>query len=353
MSAIKVPSAEGAAEQLVGLTLLDEWNVQVRIRHDDGLTGSSRSACYRAASQKGQKAFVKAFDFRRLELHGDTDLLERAVREYNYERDVHYFCVEQGVSRITQIYAAGKIVVGGEVVHFIVCEWADKCLREDQPPGDPAVRVSDRFKALRDATSALAQLHQTGIAHQDVKPSNAVCSDLGLLKLTDLGSSSCERIAAPPHDSQFLVGQPNYAPYELLYGQPLAGFQQRRLACDLFLLGNLCFTSFVGASLSCAALHCIPSQLRHNEYTGNYAEVIPHLKEAHDLLIPVFLKSKVPEPLLRDVVEIVRCLCHPDPNRRGHEKNIKFGNNQFGLERFISNFDILEKKAIIFSRGTQ
>lgn len=341
----------GAAERLIDLTLLDVWKVQERIRHDDGLSGSSRSACYRAVSPKGDFAFVKAFDFRRQELGGDTDALEQMVREYNYERNVHYFCNERGVSRVTRIYGAGKVLVDGEAVHFLVCEWANKCLREHQPPGDDRVSASVRFTAMRDAAAALAQLHQAGVAHQDIKPSNAMCADIGFVKLTDLGSSSCEIINAPPHDLNYLVGQPSYAPYELLYEHPHTTWRRRRFGCDLFLLGNLCFTSFVGGSLSCAALHSIPSQFRHTNFAGDYAEVIPHLIEAHEFIIPHMLTDKVPEPLLDELAHLLFCLCHPDPLRRGHSKNIQLNGNQFGLERFITKFNILAKKAKLLHRG--
>lgn len=351
MCAAVVLDSTGAAERLINLTLLDIWKIQQRIRHDDGMTGSSRSACYRAVSPTGDIAFVKAFDFRRQELGGDTDLLERMVREYNYERNVHYFCRERQVSRVTRIYGAGKVIVDGEAVHFLVCEWANKCLREHQPPGDDGVSSSERFAAMRDTAAALAQLHQAGVAHQDIKPSNAVCTDIGFVKLTDLGSSSCEVIDAPPHDLDCLVGQPNYAPYELLYEYPPSNWHRRRFGCDLFLLGNLCFTSFVGGSLSFMALHSIPTQFRHTEFAGDYAEVVPHLMEAHEMLVPTLLKGKIPDSLLDDVVQIIVSLCHPDPFRRGHSKNLQYKNNPFGLERFITTFDVLAKKAKVLHRG--
>jgi len=342
---------DGPAERLIGQTLLDAWYVEARIRIDDGISGASRSACYRARSPSGQPAFVKAFDFRREELAGDTDSLEMMVREFNYERNVHIFCRDSGINRVTRIYGAGKINVNGEVVHFLICEWADKCLREHQPPGDSNVSASDRFAALRDVASALAQLHYAGIAHQDAKPSNAVCPEDGAIMLADLGSSSCQNLDAPPHDSQVLVGQPNYAPYELLYERPPAGWHIRRFGCDLFLLGNLCFTTFTGGSLSYLTLHAIPSQLRPTEFAGEYEEVVPHLVEAHHMLVRHFLEQAVPEPCAEDATRIVLSLCHPDPFRRGHSRNLSANGNPFGLERFISNFDLLAKRAQVLSHG--
>lgn len=341
----------GAASALTGLTLLEKWKVEQRVRVDDGATGGSRSACYRARGPRGEIAFVKAFDFRWQESKGDTTALEKVVREFNYERDVHYLCRDHRLSRVTQIIDAGQTMVGGEMVHFLICEWADKCLREHQPPGDPNIPLSERFAALRDTASSLAQLHQAGVAHQDIKPSNAVCAEGGMIKLTDLGSSSCEHLGTPPHDLEILAGQVTYAPYELLYENPPTTWKRRRLGCDLFLLGNLCFTSLVGESLTYWTSTLIPDHLRHTKFAGDYAEVLPHLIEVHEEIIPVLIEGTVPDQMHLDVTQLISCLCHPDPSMRGHSKNLQFSSNQFGLERFITKLNVLATKAKVIERG--
>ena len=352
MLAIEQQTIVSPAEKLVGITLLDNWHVQERIRHNDGLSGSTRSTCYRAKSTKGEYAFVKAFDFPAAAV--DTDTLEKMVREYNYERDVHYFCSDSNIKRVTRIYGANRITIDGSLVHFIICEWENKCLREHQPLGQTDIPPSERFKALRDIASALSQLHKAGIAHQDVKPSNAVCSDLGLVKLTDLGSSSCLSLKEPPHDSDCLVGQPSYAPYELLYEAPPNEWESRRFGCDLFLLGNLCFTSFTGVSLSYIAVHWTPEYLKHINYTGSYSEVLPHLLEAHEVIIPLFLKEtcNLPDKILKELTELISCLCHPDPSRRGHTKSLQH-NNQYSLERIVSKLDYLATGSKVLLRATK
>lgn len=343
----------GPAESLLGETLLDKWRVEKRIRHDDGISGSTRSSCYQARSTTGELAFIKAFDFRHEELHGDIDQLELMIREFNYEKNAHNYCVEKKLSRVTRIYGADKIIVSGEAVHFIVCEWAEKSLREHQPPGDVSIPWGERFLALREIASALSQMHSAKMAHQDIKPSNAVCFSGGKLKLADLGSSSCELITPAPHDLQMLVGQPNYAPYELLYEYPQSTWSKRRLGCDIFLMGNICFTTLVGASLSYLVLHALPEEYRPDVYTGDYAQVLPFLITDHSYLIPTILSTILPSDLASDAIQLISSLCHPDPVKRGHYKNINQNYNQYGLERVVSQLDILATKARIHDRGSR
>lgn len=334
------------AEALVGITLHDRWLVTQRLRNDPGVTGQSRSSCYKAVDTRDDRrsAFVKAFDFKHEEATTDTDSLERMLREYNHERNVHLMCRDDGLSRITQIYDSGKTSVNGHTVHFIVCECARGTLRETHPPGQAGVPAYEVLEGLRDVASALSQLHTARIAHQDVKPSNAVFFEHAFLKLTDLGSSSSTRLPSPPHDDDPMAGQPSYAPYELLYDSIAAKWYERRVGTDFFLLGNLAFTSFVGTSVTIPVLHSIPHAMRRENFKGEYREVMPLLVEAHFELVPQFIEACVPDPIREDLASIVLEMCHPDPDKRGHPRNIAGSGARFGLERYISRFDFLSKR---------
>ena len=339
----------GPAERLEGVVLSGKWCVQQQLRRDYGATGETRSCGYLAHSiDTKQLAFVKAFDFHRAELEGDTDHLEMMVREFNYERDVHKLVGSSRLSRVTRFYEAGKINIGGEAVHFIVCEWADGCYRELYPPGCSGVSMEQRFVSLRMIASSIAQLHGAGVAHQDIKPSNAVCfrnEGNELVKLTDLGSSSCRHIPPPPHDKATLVGQPNYAPYELLYRQPPDSWTSRRYGCDVYLLGNLCFTQFLGVSLTPLSLHCLPQNLRHTDFSGPYTEVVPHLIEAHYELVPTALRDVITdEKISEELTQLVLHLCHPDPEKRGRTRDL------IRLDHVVSKLDLLARMARLSRR---
>lgn len=343
---------EGPAERLQGEILLGEWVVVERLIRDAGDTGQSRSSCYRAVSRNGQPAFVKAFDFRFDDQQGDTDRLERNVREYNHEKSVHEHCRE--LSRVTRIYGSSHIIIDSQAVHFIVCEYADRSFRTWQPPGAQAILASDRLDGLKKIALALQQLHWVGVAHQDVKPSNAVCFGDDWVKLTDLGSSSCVHLPSPPHDANRLVGQPNYAPYELLYESArLPSKQRTRYACDAYLLGNLIFTSFVGTSLTVLALHWLDEGLRHTSGKVSYEDVLPDLISAHCCVIPEFLRECVPDLIFNELSNLVLALCHPDPSDRGLSRGIVAGERQLDLVRCIGTLNTLCQRAKIYEHKKQ
>jgi serine/threonine protein kinase len=330
---------QGPAEKLVGLTLKDGWIVSHRIARDPGSTGQSRSACY-CAKRGDQLAFVKAIDFRWEDKNRTVDLLNAMTAEFINERSVHEICRKEGLTRITSIIGDGAIEVDGERVHYLICEFADRCLREIHPPGTAGIPQADRLMALRQVSSALAQLHGARIAHQDVKLSNVV-RDFDLFKLTDLGSSSCKDLPAAPHDLERFAGQAAYAPYELLYGER-SSWDQQRLGCDVFLLGNLAFTSFVGQSITLWVMHSLPAELRPFQgYEVRFSEVLPNLLENHREIVPHVIQTCVHASIADEFLLLINTMCHPDPTKRGHPKNLNGSGSRHGLERYTSKLDQL------------
>lgn len=339
----------GPAEKLAGTLLNEKWMVADRLMRDSGDDEASRCACYRAiAVGSGRAAFVKAYDFKHDEFAGDTERLQKLVSEFNNERRVHELCKSRRLSRVTQIFDHGVVKIEGEPVHYIVCEYADRSLRNYHPPGELDVPAWERLTALRQTASALVQLHGIGVAHQDVKPSNAVYFEDGRIKITDMGSSSCIHLPSPPHDEQPYAGQLSYAPYELLYDQNANGsspWQRRRYGCDVFLLGNLIFTSFAGGSLTTLAMHGVPDQLKPDNFTGPYREVMPDFIAAHNLLIEPVLTEMAPHSIAAPLSALVASLCHPDPIQRGLGRCGHSGERSYEMHRAVSVLNCLAIKA--------
>lgn len=336
---------DGPADKLLGMTLLGEWLVVERVVRNSTRSGEPRSSCYRATNAEGAQAFVKAFDFWYEDVAGDPLSLERMVREFNHEHTVHKICRDKKLSRVTRIFDASKVIVEGFAVHFLVCEYAPKSFADALPPGDSTVPAWERLSALHKVAAGLAQLHGLDVAHQDIKPTNAVSFACGSVKVTDLGSSSCRSIPPAPHDDFSFCGQPNYAPYELLYDQ-VGPWVQRRFGCDMFLLGNLAYTSFTGYSLTAMLTGSLQESLRHTSPTAEYQLALPYLVEKHHEWAPLFLAQAdtVPEIILEELTSLILTTCHPDPAERGVALNGRNPKVQYSVQRCVSAFDLMSRK---------
>jgi len=329
-----------AAESLTGTTLQGLWRVTARKKIGKGGTGQTTSCCYEGLGPDGHAVFIKAFDIKAMLLEDDTEGVRRVLNEFQHEVEALKYCAERKLSRVTRFLAKGVVPVDGEPINYLVTEYAPQgSVREHLVPGDESICSVKRLYMLRDVAASLAQLHGVNIAHQDVKPSNAVCWPDGRVKLTDLGSSSRAGIPeAPPHDGDFIAGQDCYAPYELLY-RDVRAWNARRLGCDLFLLGGLVFTTFTGIPLTLHVIQNLDESLRPANFGKEYREVLPDILDSHRQIVGDFMTELAP-PLIRDeLIQTINCLCHPDPAKRGHPKNVLSSRSQFSLEQYISAFN--------------
>lgn len=116
------------------------------------------------------------------------------------------------------------------------------------------------------------------------------------------------------------------------------------MACDLYLLGSLLVFLYSGVSLTHLILSRIDRSHRHENWSGTYREVLPYLRQAQSEVYRE-LRQYIPVGFSDEITEIVKQLCELDPSRRGHPKNAIYRGNQFSLERYITRFDLLAKKA--------
>jgi serine/threonine protein kinase len=72
------------------------------------------------------------------------------------------------------------------------------------------------FRTLHHVATGLSQLHKVGIAHLDMKPSNALEFGESGTKVSDLGTS-VRRGTRCPHEDNPIAGDVAYAPPELQY----------------------------------------------------------------------------------------------------------------------------------------
>jgi hypothetical protein len=63
------------------------------------------------------------------------------------------------------------------------------------------------------------------------------------------------------------------------------------------------------------------------------------------------LRQQLPDVIGEELAAAIRELTEPDPVRRGHPANISGAGPRYGVERYISRFDLLQKRFDV--RGTR
>lgn len=96
---------------------------------------------------------------------------------------------------------------------------------------------------LGQVCDALTFAHQSGVIHGDIKPSNLLVNQQGVVKLADFGLAQLLGHAAGPEGEGARMGTPEYAAPELW--NPEAAVDQRS---DLYSLGAVFFEMLTGAA---------------------------------------------------------------------------------------------------------
>ena len=335
------------AQQLVGKELPNGWKVENLINRPETATGGHFSTSYIVVARNGERAFLKAMDYR--DALGSADpakALQTMTAAYNFERSVLDKCKFNSLSRIVRVLDSGTLPPRAgdpsSVVQYLIFELANADIRSFVDWGQ-AFETAWALRTTHRAAAALQQLHSVGIAHQDVKPSNVLIFTEHLSKLADLGRAF-DRNSVSPHDGFDCAGDQTYAPPELLYGDAPQDWRARRLGCDMYLLGSLVVFLCTSVSMTHLLLERLDRKHHYAEWGDLYSEVLPYLQKVFAQVIRE-LRDQIRPDFADPIVESVQQLCNPDPKRRGHSKNIGSGGNQYSLERYVSLFDRLARKA--------
>lgn len=347
---------DSPAEKLLGLTLENGWKVVERYSRDPKFSGGNFCVGYRVERSDGQQGFCKALDYEAIFKRGGdpAPLLQLMTESYNFERNVLRKCNEFRMSRVIRILDDGVIRVEGTIfpVSYMIFEYARFDIRRELDQGKD-LEAALRLRTLHHVASGLEQLHKIRIAHQDLKPSNVLILDPSAerrnSKLGDLGRATDSQVSAP-HDDLPIAGDPSYAPPEQLYHAVPVEFGARRLACDLYHLGSLATFMFTSVSMNgLLAMKLHPSHLWMS-WTGTYDDVLPYVRDAFGRSIFV-LHEACPESIADRLTELVKYLCEPNPNLRGHPQERLGSSNPYGLQRIISGLDLLATRAAMRVQG--
>jgi len=333
---------------LIGTRLENDFVIESARVPSPTATGSRHSTGYIARASDGRQAFVKVLDttIDRGAPDPIADLKAR-VDAYFYERSLLEKTLARKMSRIVRAIASGELATqeqaGGNPTYYLLFELAEGDLREHVEL-DRQFDLAYRLRVLHQAATGLQQLHFSQIAHQDVKPSNVVTFAQKGIKLADLGHAH-DKARPRPGKERLIAGDPAYAPPEQLYGYELADWSTRRFAPDLYQLGSLGTFLFTGVS----ATLLLGGQLRPEHHWdvwlgGKYTDILPHLIEGTEAVLDETADT-IDEIVRPELVNLLRYLLTPDPERRGYPENLAGAGARFGLERFVSRFNVLAERA--------
>lgn len=334
------------AEMLDGVDLGNGWSVVGRQEMADDATGSTFSVGYIVEHEDGRQGFLKAMDYvSRLQHAADpAEELQAMTAAYLFERDILRKC--RDLSRVITALEEGEYQVPNHAlgrVQYLIFERADGDVRRYL---DTARQfdLSWVLRTLHHVAVGLFQMHREGMVHQDVKPSNVLTFDAGeSSKVGDLGRSSRQGYEGP-FDGNRIAGDPQYAPPELLYGSVPKEWGARRIGCDVYHLGSMAVFMFARMAMTPMLMEKLAPDLRWNAWGGApYEEVLPHLRAALEDCMED-LRETMTNPYCDDIVEIVRRLCDPDPQLRGHPK-YRAKDGVLALERYVARFDLLARRA--------
>lgn len=338
-----------AANNLLSRELQTGWKVIEKIEKPDNATGSFFSVCYKV-KKDADICFLKAFDFARFFQIAEpgkkiVEIMTDMLNAYRYEKQLSDFCKGHHVTKVLFVKEAGEENIIGHtisIVPYLIFDLAEGDVRKSLLFSEK-LDIAWRMKSLHDIAVGLMQLHQIEVAHQDLKPSNILIFK-GESKIGDLGRSICRSISSP-YDKLPFAGDFNYAPPEIMYGNYISDWHKRVFATDCYLMGSMVVYYFLGISMSALLSKYIPPVFRYDTWHGEFGEIKPYLIDAFSNTLDEFEKSIHNDALKEELRWLVEKLCYPIPEERGHPKNILSLGSSYNLERFVSKFDLLHKKA--------
>lgn len=92
-------------------------------------------------------------------------------------------CAQLGHDNIARVYSAGEY----DGVHYIAYEYAEGKTLKELVEERGVITSEDATNYAIQATLALNHMHSAGIIHRDIKPSNIILTNVGRIKIVDLG----------------------------------------------------------------------------------------------------------------------------------------------------------------------
>lgn len=335
------------AKYLSGQLLEGGWKVGKNVTASFEYGADNFSETY-LVENDGQIAILKVLDLSIALLDPDpTSALIRLSKSYEFEKELLELC--KRLSRIVNILSQGNIPpIQGSIIPapYFILEYAERDIKS-QIDFDSRLNTAWLLRILHNVSVGLWQLHGQGVAHTDLRPEKILEFNKRLQKLSELGMSDKKGVDTP-NKEYLATGDPAYLTPEFLYGHHESDWVYKSQGADVYSLGNLIFFLFTQSTFNTWMyffLDDLNPNYRHNKWGGTFDDVLPYLIDAYDKAV-YFFTAYIDDEKLRDELEVVlRHLCHPDPKRRGHPRNIASVGSSMSVERYISKFNHLASLA--------
>jgi len=175
---------------------------------------------YLVKDDNDEQAFLKAADLGMFSNGHDDPLLvlQQAFNAHVFERNVLDHCRGNNMDRVVTAldYGDQELVSAGvrDRVFYLIFEKADGDLRKHVKK-QVAFDLLWSVTALHNFFVGTSQLHGADVAHNDLKPANALVFDMSLHKVSDLGRATSHFYPAD-HDGLLCAGDKRFAPPEQL-----------------------------------------------------------------------------------------------------------------------------------------
>lgn len=349
---------QSPANKLEGRILQDKWQVGKKLavgaKGGEGGSGGYFSESYLVTEiSTGKTAFLKAFDFYTTLKNSVAEnkdvmkVLGELTATYKFEDMLNNICLTKRFKKIVKILDRGQDVADGNFLHvvpYLIMEMAEEGDIRKYVQTSKEINILIKIAYLKDVTLGLNQLHSAKIAHQDLKPSNIMVFSTEGAKIGDLGRASIQG-STQSHDELDVAGDRNYAPPEQLYGYTAPEWIDRRQRCDLYQLGSLICFLFLGVTLNTRLKGIIGKDVAPKFWGGNgdsYTQALPFLDQAFNIVLQDFDTIK-PDWLGPRLKNLVKQCSNPNYQLRGSEKVLKMKTPVTGIERFISELDLIKK----------
>jgi serine/threonine protein kinase len=338
------------ADNLVGAKLKTGWTVVERRERTSAQTGGHFSSAYIVENAKGQRAFLKAMDYEDAMKEPDrAAALLKLTQIYVFEREISRHCKEKRMSRIVRALEDGQIDIDGKAVDYLIFELADGDIRKILSEA-PQTGMSWRLRAIHQMLVGGLQLGNAQIAHQDVKPSNVLTYETEGQKLGDLGQA-WRKDSQSPNDNLICAGDRGYSPPELLYVCARAlSEEERRFGVDFYMLGSMILFLMGGVQATAVTIGLLAPEQRPQQWRGTYEQALPYLTHTFNQGMNALRISFANVPDGEEIVSVITQMCHPDIAQRGDREFRSKVGSRFSLQRFVSIFDRLARRAALLEK---